>query len=255
MSTLGWIVIAGLAMSSIALVGSVTLVLSEKTLERLVMPLVAFAAGSLLGGALFHMLPESVAILGNRLAVYMWLAVGFLTFFVLEQILQWHHCHRTISEHGPLGYLILLADGAHNLIGGLAVGGAFIVDIRLGVITWVVAAGHEIPQELGDFGILVHSGWKPRRALLYNVLSALTFLVGGLLAYALSGEFDVAFLVPFAAGNFVYIAAADLIPQITTTARYEVPEESALLRRDKVEQTVALAAGLGLLLVSTLLGQ
>jgi zinc and cadmium transporter len=253
LSTLGWIIVAGLAMSSVALVGSVTLVLPERMLERLVMPLVAFAAGSLLGGALFHMLPESVAVLGNRLAVYVWLTVGFVTFFLLEQVLQWHHCHRTVSEHGPLGYLILLADGAHNLIGGLAVGSAFIVDLRLGVVTWLVAAAHEIPQELGDFGILVHSGWAPRRALLYNVLSALTFLVGGLLAYALSGRFDVAFLVPFAAGNFVYIASADLIPQITTTARYAVPAESGLLKRDKIEQSLALTAGLTVLLISTLL--
>ncbi len=253
MSTLAWIVVAGLAMSSLALVGSITLVLSERTLKRLVMPLVAFAAGSLLGGALFHMLPESVEVMGNRLAVYLWLTAGFVTFFVLEQFLQWHHCHRAVGQHGPLGHLILLADGAHNLIGGLAVGGAFVIDIRLGVVTWLVAAAHEVPQELGDFGILVHSGWKPRSALLYNLASALTFLVGGLLAYALSGTVDVAFLVPFAAGNFIYIASADLIPQITTTERYAIPSDSLLLMRDKVEQSLALAAGLGLLLASTMI--
>lgn len=254
MSTLTWIIVAGLAMSSLALVGSVTLLLPERALERLVMPLVAFAAGSLLGGALFHMLPMSVDVLGNRLSVYVWLTAGFVTFFVLEQFLQWHHCHRSMSQHGPLGYMILLADGAHNLIGGLAVGSAFVVDIHLGVITWLVAAAHEVPQELGDFGILVHSGWKPRSALLFNLASALTFLVGGVVAYALSGTVETAFLVPFAAGNFIYIASADLIPQITTTDRYAIPAESRVLMRDKVEQSLAFGAGLGLLLVSTMIG-
>jgi zinc and cadmium transporter len=238
-------------MSCVALVGSVTLVMPERTLRRLVMPLVAFAAGSLIGGAVFHMLPESVDVLGNRLALYLAFAGGFVTFFVLEQFLQWHHCHRPVSEHRPLGYLILLADGAHNLIGGLAVGGAFVVDIRLGIVTWLVAVAHEVPQELGDFGILVHSGWKPRTALLYNLLSASTFLVGALAAYALSGAIEVAYLVPFAAGNFVYIAAADLVPQITATEVCTTPQEHRLVTRYKIEQSLALAAGLAVLYLTT----
>ncbi|MCB0954471.1 MAG: ZIP family metal transporter, partial [Microthrixaceae bacterium] len=143
--------------------------------------------------------------------------------------------------HRPLGYLILLADGLHNFIGGLAVGGAFIVDIRVGVVTWVVAALHEIPQELGDFGVLVHSGWRPRSALAWNLASALTFLVGGLTAYAVSSSVDVAYLLPFAAGNFIYIAAADLLPEITSQAR----------TRDKIETTAALLSGLAILLLAT----
>lgn len=103
----------------------------------------------------------------------------------------------------------------------------------------MVAAAHEVPQELGDFGILVHSGWNPRRALAFNFVSALTFLMGGLVAYAVSDRLDVAFLVPFAAGNFVYIAAADLIPHITNTDRYRVPADLVLVTRDKVEQSIA----------------
>jgi zinc and cadmium transporter len=102
----------------------------------------------------------------------------------------------------------------HNFIGGLAVAGAFLIDVRVGISTWLAAAAHEVPQELGDFGILIHGGWKKGKALLYNLLSALTFLVGGIVAYAASFTFDVTFLLPFAAGNFIYIAAADLIPEI-----------------------------------------
>lgn len=224
-------------MSALALTGSLTMVIPERTLERLVLPLVALAAGSLLGGALFHMLPEAVDQLGNELRVYGALVAGFYSFFVLEQFLHWHHCHRPVAAHRPLGYLILVADGLHNLIGGLAVGSAFVVDHRLGVVTWLVAAAHEVPQELGDFGILIHSGWDRRRALLYNVASALTFLLGSLAAYALSGSVDVAILVPFAAGNFVYIAATDLLPEIT----------SSPTAREKAVLSVGFAAGLLLL--------
>jgi zinc and cadmium transporter len=217
MTTLAWIAVSGLAMSALALTGSLTLVLPAETFKRLVLPLVALAAGSLLGGALFHMLPESVDALGNELTVWAWVAGGIFSFFLLEQYLHWHHCHRPVSAHRPLGYLILVADGLHNLIGGLAVGSAFVLDHRLGLVTWLVAAAHEVPQELGDFGILVHSGWERRTALLFNVLSALTFLAGGLLAYGVSGHIDIAVLIPFAAGNFIYIAATDLLPEITTS--------------------------------------
>jgi zinc and cadmium transporter len=242
MSTLAWIVVAGLGMSSLALVGTVTIWMPAPKLERILLPIVGLAAGSLLGGAFFHMLPESIDAIGNRLGVYLALVTGFLVFFVLEQFLHWHHCHRANhTGHRPLGHLILLADGLHNLIGGMAVGGAFVVDVRVGVVTWLVAAAHEVPQELGDFGVLVHSGWKRRTALAWNFASALTFLVGSLIAYGMADHIEVAYLLPFAAGNFIYIAAADLLPEITS-------EERA---RDKLETSATFVAGLVILLVAT----
>ena len=239
MTSFLWIFVGGIAMSAIALVGSVTLVLPEETLKKLLLPLVALAAGTLLGGALFHMIPASVDKVGNHLSIYVWILVGFGLFLGLEQFLHWHHCHRAPSEHRPLTYLILIADGLHNFIGGLAVAGAFLIDIRVGISAWIAAAAHEVPQELGDFGILIHGGWNKGRALLYNFLSALTFLVGGLVAYGASRTIDVTFLLPFAAGNFIYIAAADLIPEIKH-------EESARLN---VVHFLSFMTGIALLLI------
>jgi zinc and cadmium transporter len=216
MTTFLWIIGGGTLMSAIALVGSVTLILSEDTLKKLLLPLVALAAGTLMGGAMFHMIPASIETMGNQLSIYAWILFGFSVFFALEQFLHWHHCHRTISEHRhlPLTYLILIADGLHNFIGGLSVAGAFLIDIRVGVSTWFAAAAHEIPQELGDFGVLIQGGWSKRGALAYNFVSALAFLLGGIVAYFASRAFDVTFLLPFAAGNFIYIASADLIPEV-----------------------------------------
>lgn len=217
MSTFWWIFAGGLLMSAIALVGSVTLLLEERTLRRLILPLVAFAAGSLLGGAFFHMLPAAVEEMGGAPPVFLWLLLGFSAFFILEQFLYWRHSHREVGDRPavrPITYLVLIGDGLHNFLGGLAVAGAFLVDIRVGITTWIAAAAHEVPQELGDFGILVHGGWPKGKALLLNLGSALTFPVGALLAYAASFRFDVTFLLPFAAGNFVYIAASDLIPEV-----------------------------------------
>jgi zinc and cadmium transporter len=225
-------------MTALALSGSLTFFLRESIFDRIVLPLVALAAGSLVGGALFHLLPESVAALGNTLTVYVWLAAGLLTFLILEQYLQWHHCHRPVAAHRPVGYLILIADALHNLIGGLAIGAAFVADVRLGIVTWLVAAAHEVPQEMGDFGILVHSGWTRRRAVTWNVVSASTLLVGALSAYGLSGRLDIAVLIPFAAGNFIYIALADLVPELTTRPA----------AHEKAVHTVGFVTGLALLL-------
>lgn len=243
MSALGWIVIGGLAMTAIALVGSVTLLLEERTLDRWILPLVAFAAGTLLGGALFHMLPGAVDELGNRPVVYLWAVAGFGLFFALEQFLHRHGSHREQAAGvEPLTYLVLLGDGLHNLLGGLAVGAAFIVDIRVGLGAWLAAAAHEVPQEIGDFGILVHGGWGRRSALFLNFLSGLTFLVGGLVAWAASTRVDVTLLLPFAAGNFLYIAASDLVPEVKVDHG----------RGENALHFVAFAAGVGLLYLTAL---
>jgi zinc and cadmium transporter len=216
MTVLTWIVLGGLGMSAIALVGSVTLFMKKATLDRIVMPLVAFAAGSLLGGAFLHMLPAASLTITDPIRLYLWTLFGFTVFFALEQFLHWHHCHRASADcKKPITYLILIGDGLHNFLGGLGVGAVFLTDIRLGIAAWLAAAAHEVPQELGDFGVLIHGGWGRRKALLFNLLSGLTFLLGGLIAWMVSATLEIDFLVPFAAGNFIYIGAVDLVPEVT----------------------------------------
>jgi len=208
------ILISGLLMSLIALIGSVTLLIPKNMLDKIILPLVSFAAGSLLSSSLFVFLPESIEHLGNRMPVYLYFAFGFLTFFVLEEFLHWHHCHHSSGHHRPLTVLVLVSDGVHNFIGGLAVASAFMIDFRTGLTAWVAAALHEIPQEMGDFGILIHDGWDRKKALLYNFLSALTFPIAGMVVFFMAQYIHVEYILPFAAGNFLYIAAVDLVPEI-----------------------------------------
>ena len=215
MTSLTWFIGSSVLMSIISLVGAVTLVFSESTLKRLLLPLVALSAGSLIGGAFFHMIPAALENVLPQDAVWLSIFVGFVVFFVLEQFLHWHHCHQADAEcRQPLTYLILLGDGLHNFIGGLAIASTFLVDIRLGIAVWLAAAAHEIPQELGNFGVLVHGGWSKGRALAFNLLASLTFLLGGLITFALAHSFNVSFLIAFAAGNFLYIGASDLVPEV-----------------------------------------
>lgn len=214
-TTLFWIIGSSLLMCALSLIGVATLSLSDKSLHRLLLPLVALSAGSLLGGAFFHMIPESLEKIGNHISVYIYVIGGFAFFLLLEQLLHWHHCHRKdIHCKKPQTYLILIGDGIHKFIGGIAVAGTFLIDIRLGISTWLAAAAHEIPHELGDFGVLVHGGWSRKKALGLNLLSASTFLLGGLLTYLLSFSDWIYYLIPFAAGNFIYIGASDLIPEV-----------------------------------------
>ena len=221
----------GFGMSLIALVGGLFVLLPEALLKRWLEPLVAFAAGSLLGGAFFHMLPHAMDASAGKAQhsdPLLWVVVGFAVFFALDQLLEWHHCHRPPDEHDhvrPLGPLLLVADGVHNLLGGLAIGAIYLADPRAGIAAWIAAALHELPQEIGDFGAIVHAGYSKRRALLYNFVSALTFPLGCGLAYLAGRHMEVYFLVALGAGNFLYIAGADLIPEIKRSERFG---ESAL---------------------------
>jgi len=215
MTTFFWVIGGTLAISLISFIGALTLFFREELLKKIILPLVSLSAGALLGGAFLHMIPEALDKMVDSSIVFTWVLVGIILFFLMEQFIHWHHCHRMPSEHKtPVTYLILFADGLHNFIDGLAIAGALVVSLPVGIITCLVTAAHEIPQELGDFGILIHGGWRPGKALLFNFISGLTAVAGGLLVYFLSRNIDVTFLLPFAAGNFIYIASSDLIPEI-----------------------------------------
>lgn len=204
-------------LSAISLVGAVTLVLNARTLQRSLVVLISFAAGALLGDAFLHLLPEvAESPRGFDITASFALLGGVIAFFILEKVLHWHHAHMPHEEviH-PVAITNLVGDALHNFVDGAIVAGSFLVSPQLGLATSVAVALHEIPQELGDFGIMVHAGVKPRRALLLNLATALTSILGGILALLLSGiEGIERIVVPFSAGAFVYIAATDLIPEL-----------------------------------------
>jgi len=238
MNTLGYIILSSVVMALTSLIGSLTVLFSKKFFNQLIPNLVAFSAGALIGGAILHLIPESIEELGNETGTFLLILFGIVAFYILEQFIHWHHCHKETHDHKkPVSYLILIADGLHNLIDGLAVAAAFIVSPAVGTSTLVAVAAHEIPQELGDFGILIHSGWKTGKALLFNFLSSLTFLVGALIAFLLSDKVNISLLLPFAAGTFIYIAAVDLIPEIKGDTKL----------KSKVSFFIALVLGLALM--------
>jgi zinc and cadmium transporter len=217
------IVIFGILMAVIALSGALTLILGQRAMDRLRMPLISLAAGTLISGAAFHLLPSAAAG-ASGIAIYVWLTVGLISLLAVEMALSTYQQRNSQQRRNtftkrPMGYLILLADSLHNLIGGIGIGAAFMVDFKLGLTAWLAAALHEIPQELGDFAILIQSGWTKTGALILNFISGLLFLVGGLLAYLWAPKIAEANLMAFAAGNFIYIAVADLIPEIKNESR------------------------------------
>ena len=189
------------------------------------------------------MIPASLKADISIVAIGVLTISGFSAFFILEQFLHWRHTHKVaVDRKEPLTYLILLGDGLHNFLGGMAIAGTFLIDIRLGIASWLAAAAHEVPQELGDFAVLVDGGWSKRSALFFNFLSGLTFLLGGIIAYLLSFRVDVSWLIPFAAGNFIYIGASDLIPKVNNEATHNMKERVMIF--------AAFASGIALLLLA-----
>lgn len=197
----------------VALTGAFSFLISKKALQKILLLLVSLSIGSLLGGALFHFIPEAVEKL-SYLTAFSLIVTGILTFFLMETLLHWHHCHDGKCEH-PFTHLILYGDALHNFIDGLIVASSFLIAVPFGILTSIIIISHELPQELGDFGVLVYGGFTKRKALFYNFLAQLTAVLGGILGYySLSaGDYSL-FLLPFAAGGFLYIAIKDLIPEV-----------------------------------------
>jgi zinc and cadmium transporter len=217
-SVWGSTILAVLAVSAIAFAGIVVLVVQEDLLRRIVPVLVSFAVGALLGDALFHILPELAEDGGITTGLSWVMALSILFFFVLEKFIHLHH-QLNAPEHRhvhPLVLTNLLGDGVHNFVDGAIIAGSFLVSPSLGIATTIAVALHEIPQEMGDLGVLVHAGLAPKRALAYNVASAMTALLGAVIALLLEGAIDGIErpLLAISAGAFIYIAGSDLIPEL-----------------------------------------
>lgn len=203
--------------SLFSFVGVLFIAFKEEKLKKLLLFLISFAAGGLLGGAFIHLIPEA-AKQGFNLNVSLFILIGILLFFILEKFICWRHCHIPTSKKHPhpIAFMNLVGDGFHNFIDGLLIASSFLVNISLGVTTSVAVILHEIPQEIGDFGVLVHGGFNKSKALLFNFISALMALAGAVTALLVGAKIAgfAQAIVPFTAGGFIYIAGADLIPEL-----------------------------------------
>jgi zinc and cadmium transporter len=209
-----WILAFSFLGSVFCLIGGLFLLWKEKLAKKIVLYLVSFAAGALLGAAFLHLLPEAVEEKGTSMFFYV--LVGLLVMFLVEKFLLWYHCHEGECEVHVFSYTILFGDGVHNFIDGIIIGASFLISVPLGIITALAIAFHEIPQEIGDFAVMLHGGMKRMKILIYNFLAALMTPLAAILAYFFASTLENATtsLIAFAAGTFIYIAASDLIPEI-----------------------------------------
>jgi len=211
---LALILASALIVSLISFIGVLTLAINDKIFRRIIFLLVAFSAGGLMGGAFLHLMPESLEVM-EPINAFMALLMGFTSFFLLERFLRWRHCHEEKCEVHPVTYLNLIGDGLHNFIDGVVIAASYLVDVHVGIVTTIAVAMHEVPQELGDFAVLVYGGFSKVKALFFNFASAVTAVAGAILGYffILTPEV-VTYVLPFAAGNFLYIASSDLVPEL-----------------------------------------
>jgi zinc and cadmium transporter len=243
---LGLLSVAGVSL--ISLVGILTLWLNDTNLRKILLYLVSFAAGSLFGDAFIHLIPEAIEQNEVAISVSILILFGIFSAFAVERLLQWRHCHIPTSNQHPhsFAYMNLFGDAIHNTIDGLIIGGSYLINIPIGIATTLAVVFHEIPQELGDFGVLVYGGFTKKKALWLNLLTALTAILGAVAAFILSAyaEGFIPLLLPFAAGNFIYIAGSDLIPEM----RKDEPEP-----KKAVLQLTAISLGVIMMVLVLLL--
>ena len=202
--------------SLLSLVGVIGFTIKEAALKKISIFFVALSTGALLGGAFLHLLPEAVS-KSNSLNIYLFLLSGIILFYFLEKVLKWQHQHLEDDDDiRTFTYMNMIGDAVHNFIDGLVIVSAFSISPQVGIATTAAVALHEIPQELGDFGVLIHGGFSKYKAIFWNFITAVTAILGVLVGYLLIGLVDniTLFFVPFAAGGFIYIAMSDLIPEL-----------------------------------------
>lgn len=238
-------IISVLIVSLVSLLGVFTLSLNRNKLYRSLIYFVSFSAGTLMGDAFIHLIPEAFESSLKPSAISFSILLGILIFFLIEKVIRWRHCHEEPCEEHPhpFSYVILAGDSIHNFLDGVIIAASFIADIRLGIATTIAVIFHEIPQEVGDFASLVYAGFSKAKALFFNFLTALTAVFGAIVVLLIDASADsiTNFLVPFAAGGFIYIAGTDLIPEIHKHRAF----------RTSLFQTVAFI--FGMILMATLL--
>lgn len=236
-----------LIVSLISFVGLLTLTIKADKLKKILLYMVSFSAGALFGDAFIHLLPEAVEEIGFGLniSIYVLLGIGF--FFIIEKFIHWRHCHIPSSEEHvhPFAMMNLFGDGVHNFIDGLIIAASYLVSIPVGIATTLAVILHEIPSEIGDFGVLLHGGFSKGKALFYNFVTALAAVLGAIVSLSISSYVEniTVFLIPFAAGGFIYIAGSDLIPEL----HKEVKVKKSLL------QFIAIVLGVSVMLLLLLL--
>jgi zinc and cadmium transporter len=243
-----WLALASVAaVSALPLLGLLVLAADAEHVERAVRPTISFAVGALLGGALLHLFPAALADLGPGPGASLGFLAGFLGFFILERFL-WAHSHsvrRTAPQVRPVAVLNLVGDGLHNLLDGMVIAASYTQSPQLGIATTLAVVLHEVPQELGDLGVLLHAGLPVRRAVLWNVFSGATALAGATLVLLVGSRVAgaVVGLLAIAAGGFVYIAASDLVPELRRVRG----------RRASVTQTLLILLGIAVMTIPALL--
>ncbi len=233
--------------SLLSLIGLAFISVAEEKLKRIIFFMVSLAVGGLFGDAFIHLLPESFERFGNKLQASVLVLAGIFAFFVLEKLLLWRHQHVLESDHPihPVGYMNLLADGAHNFIDGVIIGASYDVSLHIGIATTLAVVFHEIPHELGNFFVLLYAGFTKKKALFFNFVSALFAILGTVMSLSIGSrvaEFS-SIMLPLAAGGFIYIAGSDLVPELN--------KESTLGK--SVVQMLAIGVGVGLMFVLVML--
>lgn len=217
MNILLWSVGATVVVSLISLIGVIALLVKERLLEKIILWLVGFSAGTLIGSAFLHLIPEALASYSKE-SVFAYVLVGFSVFFILERFIKWRHCHKQEGECDvhSFTHMSLIGDALHNFIDGLVIAASFSVSFGLGLATTLAVIAHEIPQEISDFGVLVYGGFSKIRALAFNFLSAITAIIGAFIGFFISFKLEnfSQILLAFTAGGFIYISASDLVPEL-----------------------------------------
>lgn len=210
------IILANVAVSLIGVVGAYSLINFFVKSHSKIMVLVSFAAGSMIAVSFFDLLPTAIAGHGNIMLMMEFLVLGFVIFLMLEKAFFYYHCHEENCERHTSVKLVMVGDSVHNLLDGVAIAASFLVSPALGLATTLAIIIHEVPQEVGDMGVLVHSGFSNTKALVFNLLSGLFAVFGGVVGFYYLHRFEtyIPYILALTAGGFIYIAAADLLPEI-----------------------------------------